>query len=553
MDIKKLSVIPGSEVSSIVGAVVVGKLPPKEQIEICVHLRHKPSSPGFPTLEEFTATPLHQRKYLSHEEFQRLHGADPADVEKIKAFGREHGIQVGEVELEHRCVHLKGTVKAMNTAFGVSLFMYKLGEKVFRAHPGPVHIPEELTDIVVGVFGLSNPEIARPHEENSEQQEPSKIEMHSEVDTSYFTGSHLAKLYNFPSDVTGKGQSIGIIALGGGYKIDCLREYFKKYVGLPMPNIIDVNVAGGHNNPGKNYGFDIETCGDIELAGAVAPGADTVVYFAPDANYFGFFKALYTAIQDKEHKNTIISISWGIKEGLKDERTKKDDNFIKLMNQLLVEAASLGITVCASSGDNGSSDIYKDPKSDMYAHVDFPGSSPWVLGCGGTRIKVEGNAIKSEVVWNDEKDNRASGGGVSAYFSCPPYQKKAGIFPKSVNQNVGVGRGVPDVAGNAVDFLIKTNEKPIENISGTSGVAPLWAGLIALLNQKLNTRLGFINPTLYEIRDSGVFRDITQGNNQVYSWVPGYSAGPGWDACTGLGTPHGKKLYEVLYKMLQKG
>jgi kumamolisin len=320
-----------------------------------------------------------------------------------------------------------------------------------------------------------------------------------------------------------------------------------------MPNIIDVNVDGGHNDPGKDYAFDTETCGDIEVLGGVAPGANIVVYFAPDASYMGFFKALYTAILDKKHKNTVISISWGVKEGLKDDRTKKDENFIKLMNQLLMEAASLGITVCASSGDFGSSDIYKDPKSDTYAHVDFPASSPWVLGCGGTRITAEGNTIKSEVVWNDGKDKGTTGGGVSAYFSCPPYQEKAGISPKSVNQNVGIGRGVPDVAANAVDYLLKVNEKPAKNISGTSAVAPLWAGLIALLNQKLNTRLGFVNPILYQIKEPGALKDITEGNNQIYSWVPGYSAGPGWDSCTGLGTPHGEKLYEVLYKMLQKG
>ena len=553
MGIKKLFKLADSVVPHVAMAKMIGKLLPEEQVEICVHLRPKPSSPQLPSLEEFTDTPLSKRKYLSHKEFQKLYGADPADVEKIKVFAREHGLHVEKVEPEHRCIHLKGTVKVMNAAFGVTLSMYKLGEEVFRAHPGPVHLPEELIGIVTGVLGLSNPEIARPHEQSSEKEESLKKKSSSEPDTPYFTGSSVASLYHFPVDTTGKGQSIGIIALGGGYKSECLKEYFEKYIGIPMPNIIDVNVDDGHNNPGAKHYFDVETCGDIEVVGAVAPGADIVVYFAPDPSYLGFFKALLTAIHDKKHKNSVISISWGTKEGTSSERGKKEDSFIKLMNLLLTEAASLGITICASSGNFGSSDVYKDPEKDRCAHVDFPGSSPWTLGCGGTRIEAEDNVIKSEVVWKNEKDKRASGGGVSAYFSCPPYQKKAGITPQSVNEGGEVGRGVPDVSGNAADYLIKTNENPVEKISGTSAVAPLWAGLIARLNQKLNTQLGFINPTLYEIRDSGVFKDITQGNNQVYSWVPGYSAGPGWDACTGLGSPNGEKLYEVLRKILQKG
>jgi kumamolisin len=157
-----------------------------------------------------------------------------------------------------------------------------------------------------------------------------------------------------------------------------------------------------------------------------------------------------------------------------------------------------------------------------------------VLGCGGTSLVSSNGVITSETVWNDGVDGGASGGGYSTTFAQPTYQ--SAITGQT-------GRGVPDVAGDAdpntgYNILV---DGQTGVIGGTSAVAPLWAGLIALLNQKLNTRLGFINPAIYALPEpNNGFNDITQGDNGTYS------AGPGWDATTGLGSPIGTTLATLL-------
>jgi kumamolisin len=157
-------------------------------------------------------------------------------------------------------------------------------------------------------------------------------------------------------------------------------------------------------------------------------------------------------------------------------------------------------------------------------------------------LKASATAISSEVVWNDGTDGGATGGGVSDHFPLPNYQESAGV-PPSANAGGRVGRGLPDVAADADPATGYTVRIDGQNtvVGGTSAVAPLWAGLIALLNQALGKPVGFLNPTLYALSSSsGVFRDITSGNNGAYS------AGRGWDACSGLGVADGTKLLTAL-------
>jgi kumamolisin len=199
--------------------------------------------------------------------------------------------------------------------------------------------------------------------------------------------------------------------------------------------------------------------------------------------------------------------------------------------------------VCCASGDDGSSDA-PESERDGRPHVDFPASSPFALACGGTNLIADGSSIASEFVWNQ---HGATGGGVSNTFARPDYQQGANV-PKSPKRKSG--RGVPDVAGNAMPgYIVRTVDGTLEPISGTSGVAPLWAGLVALLNQKRASRskppVGFINPLIYAPAVAGTFRDIVQGNNDVEG-LGKYQAGPGWDACTGLGSPDASMLIAAL-------
>ncbi len=546
--------IPGSEEPVLSKAVITGKLDPGEWIEVVLVLRFGPCDSQLELLERLTKEPSSHHEYMSHTQLETLLGSTYEDLEKIEDFAREYELSISDIDLGHRTIHLTGTAAAMEKAFDVSLCKCSSDEvdAPFRSHQGAVKIPEDLKDLVLGVLGLSNPTVVgtSKYDENIISNAQC-FKLHSAQESPYFNPREIAQLYNFPSDATGKGQTIGIIQAGGGYYREHLREYFEGYLGIPMPKITSMSVHGGHNNPGKNLMYDSEVCVDMEIVGAIAPDAHIVVYFAPDTSYLGLYEALHYAIHNKTHRESVISISWGNKE------CRNSAVFMALINQLLQEAALLGITVCASSGDYGSSNVRYSTPSDGTANVDFPASSPWVLACGGTRLYADSEkaSILKEVVWNDGILG-ATGGGVSSFFSTPDYQAEAGINPTAVNPGSRIGRGVPDVAGNAsheTGYITKVNDKSFINMGGTSAVAPMWAGLVALLNEKLNTRLGFINPLLYQIPESaGAFNRITEGNNQYVSEVPGYSAGPGWNACTGLGTPNGEKLYEALKEMLAK-
>jgi len=177
--------------------------------------------------------------------------------------------------------------------------------------------------------------------------------------------------------------------------------------------------------------------------------------------------------------------------------------------------------------------------------VDFPASSTWALACGGTTLQGSGSQISSETVWNETASNEgATGGGVSNFFALPSYQQNAGV-PANPETSF-VGRGSPDVSGNAdpvTGYQVVVDGQNIV-VGGTSAVAPLWAGLIALLNQQLGTPVGFIHPKLYALGES-VFNDITTGNNDD-SGLGYYSAQTGWDPCTGLGSPNGTALLNAL-------
>ncbi|HKO19925.1 MAG TPA: S53 family peptidase, partial [Acidobacteriaceae bacterium] len=253
-----------------------------------------------------------------------------------------------------------------------------------------------------------------------------------------------------------------------------------------------------------------------------------MVYFAPNTDQ-GFIDAISTAIHDTVNKPSVISISWGGPESSWSQQS------MTALDQACQSAAALGITITAASGDNGSSDGVTTGGN----HVDFPASSPHVLACGGTKLLGSGASIASEVTWNEDASNEGStGGGVSTVFSLPSWQANAGV-PKAGSFP---GRGVPDVSGDAdpvTGYIVRVDGQSMV-IGGTSAVAPLWAGLITLANGQNKISAGFLQPIIYSAKAKSAFRDITSGNNGSFK------AGPGWDACTGLGSPNGTVLVKLL-------
>jgi kumamolisin len=478
----------------------LGPVPTDELIDVSLYLKPRPQPTGM-TRE---ASARHR------------HTAHAPDLAQIMAFAKANGLDVLEAPLGRRLVRLRGTTAVIEQAFGTKLHAYRHGAKTFRGRTGMLRLPPDIADITEAVLGIDTRPIAEPR---------FIIRPAAQKGTSFLPNA-VAKLYNFPTDVTGAGQCIGLIELGGGYDDADTRAAFAA-MGLRPPEVVAVPVDGGANTPTPDDGADGEVALDIQVAGGAAPGAKIAVYFTVNTDA-GFVDAITTATQDATNKPDIISISWGGPESTWSAQSRN------AMTSALQDAANLNISVFVAAGDNLATDGLTDGK----AHVDFPASSPWAIGCGGTLITVTDGKISAETVWNE--GNSGTGGGISDAYPVPAFQ--SGItLPASANGG-GPGRGVPDVAGNAdpnsgYDIIVSGQTQVV---GGTSAVAPLWAGLTALINQNAATPIGFIPSKLYTA--SGVTNDITTGTNKPAGSEIGYTAGPGWDACTGLGTPDGAAL-----------
>jgi kumamolisin len=509
MDSKKV-LLKGSERRPI--GTRVGEQPDNETIEVSVILKPRERAP----------VPGQGDPPISREEFAAKYGADKGAIEKVEQFAQENDLTVSEVSAARRTVKLQGSTANMARAFGVKFDRYQYEGSQYRARTGGIQLPAELAPFVEAVLGLDNRPQAKAHFRvlGARSQQAS-----GNGDISY-SPRQVAELYDFPLDVDGTGQTVGIIELGGGYNPTDLSNYFSS-LNLNEPNVISVSVDDATNSPTNADSADGEVLLDIEVIGAVAPGATIAVYFAPNTSQ-GFQDALTTAIHDSTNNPSVISISWGSAESTWTSQA------MTAFDSAAQDAAALGVTICAASGDDGSSDGVDDGAN----HVDFPSSSPNILACGGTSLQSENGVIESETVWNDGAQGGAGGGGFSTQFPLPAWQASANITPPS-----GGGRGVPDVSGDAdpaTGYNVLVDGESLV-IGGTSAVAPLWSGLIALLNEKLGKPLGLLQPALYGLpQTSDAFNDITSGSNGAFS------AGPGWDAASGLGSPSGENLLQAL-------
>jgi kumamolisin len=505
--------LKGSERQPLPGARAVSTADPEERLQVSVILRRANANALKERVEKLSKG---AGDYLSREAFEQQFGADSADIAEIKRFAAAHNLSVVQEHAGRRTMVLSGTVAQFNAAFGVDLQRFAYPGGSYRGRVGSVQLPNELQGRVEAVLGLDNRPVAKPHFRVRQARD--------EVATS-FTPLQIASLYNFPSG-TGQGECVGIIELGGGEQAADLSAYFSALgIGSP-PNVTTISVDQGQNDPtGDPSGPDGEVMLDIEVVGAVVPQANIAVYFAPNTDA-GFLDAITTAIHDVTNKPSVISISWGGPESNWTEQS------FTAFDSAFQAAAAMGITVCVASGDNGSSDGVADGAD----HVDFPASSPHVLACGGTRLRAAGNAITDEAVWNDAPVGGSGGGGMSSFFALPTWQEGLQATRTSGGTAPLTMRGVPDVSGNAdpaTGYNVRIDGTNTV-IGGTSAVAPLWAGLIARINATNGRPIGFINPTLYAT--PAALRDITLGNNGDFA------AGPGWDACTGFGSPNGVQI-----------
>jgi kumamolisin len=510
-------VLPGSEKAAAPNAVHVKATPAKSKLTVSVIVKRK--EPLKINRRGGRATgPVR----VSRAEYKKHHAADPDAIKLVRAFAREFNLRVepDPSAVARRTVQLTGTAADMQKAFGVTLEQKTIGGAEYRVREGGIRLPALLTGAVLAVLGLDNRPQAEAH------FRVRALNTKAGAAPSSYTPVQVAEAYQFPANASGAGQTIGIIELGGGYRQTDLTAYFKT-LGLSAPGITAVLVDGGKNAPSTASSADGEVMLDIEVAGSVAAGSKIAVYFTPNTDQ-GFTDAITTAVHDTANKPSVISISWGGPESSWTQQA------MTALDAACQSAAALGITITVAAGDDGSTD------GGTGNNVDFPGSSPHVLCCGGTKLDANGATIVSEVVWNELANQEgATGGGVSTVFALPSWQANAKVPAASTSTG---GRGVPDVAGDAdptTGYTIRVDGQT-SVIGGTSAVAPLWAALAAVANQQLGAQVGFIQPAIYAAKSVSAFNDITQGNNGAFS------AGPGWDACSGLGSPIAEKLIPLL-------
>jgi kumamolisin len=525
--------LSGSERSELPGAQpAAAPLDDSQVITVTVMLRRKAAVP---------AALVQGPEIVSTTQLGDRYGADPDDAQLVADVLGGYGLTVIEFHLPSRRLKVSGTIAAMQSAFGTTLSAVSSphpdgsGHVQHRYRTGSLSVPAQLSGIITAVVGLDDRPAARPQF----RRPPafgSRAEAEDEtggadpaVKAGPLTAPQVASFYQFPAGTDGSGQTVAIIELGGGFTQSDLSTYFSG-LGLAVPSVTAVGVDGSANTPGQDADGEVEL--DIQVVGGVAPGAAQVVYFGPNTDQ-GFIDAISDAVHAAPTP-IAVSISWGMSEDQWSQQSRT------AMDSVFADAAALGVTVTVAAGDNGASD---DPGGQNSVHCDFPASSPNALACGGTKLvgNTTSYAISSEVVWNELSSNEgAGGGGVSDTFPLPVYQQSAGV-PASANGG-GSGRGVPDVAGNAdpvTGYLVVVGGRQ-QPIGGTSAVAPMWAGLIARLAQASGKRFGLFQPLLYNGVTAGVaapgFNDIVSGSNGTYH------AGPGWDACTGLGSPDGTAL-----------
>jgi len=559
---------------------------PDETVLVSIYVRRRSGVPPLPALDDYEATGLGRRKLLSRAELADRHGASPEDLKVVTDFAKASHLEVVHTDTARRLVQVSGTVAQLSRAFVVELAQYWTSKEVYRGREGAIYLPNAVADVVEGVFGLDNRRMARRMVRGST--------------AGPVTPPQVAQAYNFPNPANGaKGQTIAILEFSGptsvnptcGFAqsdIDGFIDNLNATTGsrLSTTPVKSVTVNRSKEAPGnvpggsaKNFtggDGDVEVALDIEMVVSVAQQANVVVYFAPITEQ-GWVDAVTQIVVDTTNDPSVLSISWGWSElETNADLSPKDSEpspwpfewtqqAFNKMTHAFQSAAAIGMTVLVSSGDSGSDCGEQDGK----AHVMYPASDPWVIACGGTIV----NKLSplSEDTWNDA--GGATGGGVSDLVSPVPWQANANV-PISVNADRRKGRGVPDVAGNASPnsgydlwlyghptskLKITSGEgagQPFGPVGGTSAAAPLYAALIALINAALKRRVGYLNPTLYGLGSSGVFRDINDGAGNAVSWKnedgskggpsPGYTSGAGWDACTGWGSIDGSALLSAL-------
>jgi kumamolisin len=525
----------------------------EESVAFVIALR-RPAS-----LEEFAQRVIQREvSYLSYQDFCSQFAARDTDIWLVQSWLELAGLSVDSAHSASATLRVSGSAAAVNQLLGIQLVWAEVNGSCVRTWTGEVSVPNSVESVIDHIANLST---APPYERGTKVADSLAFGTGTAVPLAPITPVQAARAYAIPTTATGAGQTIGIVQYGGGYNQQNVTDSFAA-IGLPTPVNRYVLVDGQVNSTASNYydGYSSEVMLDLFVAGSVANSATIVTYFGgPITTSTGagpsWADPINAAIHDIVNNPSVISISYGAGENSWYWTTST----VAYVDSVLVQSVALGITLVVATGDSGAGGVYNN--SYYTVQASYPATSPWVLAVGGTTLQLNtSGTIYSETVWGGVYPGYGSGGGISIYEARPSWQ--AGLVYSTAtylafaaygngSQTTATltARGIPDVAANAdpasgYTYFVGTPSTVVPApVGGTSAAAPLWAGLIAGVNQLTNTRTGFINQALYQ--NPGVLNDVTSGNNADFTQI-GYGASTGWDACTGLGTPNGQAIISLL-------
>jgi len=458
---------------------------------------------------------------ITSQEMAAKYNPTEADHQAVIDWLTSQGFTITRQDANHLAIFATGKVSAVQQAMQVSFARVTMEGKEYTSAVTAPSVPSALAPALIGINGL------QPHLHAHKHAIPrSQLHTHSLTGTDApYLPSQIAQAYNasslYGANLTGSGQTIAI-AIDTFPSTSDLTSFWQTYgISQSLNNIQLIQVVAGTLDSTSG-----EETLDTEWSSSIAPGAQVRVYAATTLAFTRLdqvYQQIYTdATTHPELGLHQMSMSYGAEEsttsggGITSSQAQTD-------TQLFANLVSAGVTLFASSGDDGN-----DPNGDGTPHVELPSGDPNVTGVGGTALTLDasGNA-SSEVVWNNSYGS--PGGGTSIFFSRPSWQTGTGLPG-------GTMRAVPDVAAvadpNTGGVVIYNGAQDV--YGGTSLSSPIWAGFCALINQARTSRglspLGLLGPRIYPLLGTGNFRDITSGSN-------GYSAGPGFDMATGLGVP----------------
>ena len=511
-------------------------------------------------------------------EFAALYAPPQEVVRALLGVAKKEGLTVVDVSEARHDIVLEGPIASFERTYKLRQREYQHELGVYRAHAEPVQLPGQLASLVQGVLGLDTIPHAHPHAARAAKTKGVRA----------LSLAELATHYRFPA-VSSPGGRVAVLEFGGGVHPEDVRSHSRAGA-VRVLRITD----GDGNDPGNaplervalreimdawNAGASlmdlsarfpdqlvdfmdtVESTMDTQIVRGLVPDAPLDLVFGPPSAD-GWRRAIYAQLgfpypgsvsgpgsSTTRTPPSVISVSWGMSE------SSWGGMSLRVLHGTLEAAVRRDVTVCCSTGDFGSRN---SPQPHALRGVNYPAASTWALACGGTALMRRAAGAHREVSWYESLlgATMAGGGGMSGHFTLPAFQ--AGV--KTPNPGATWlagrtrsfrGRWVPDVAAHAgfrPGVAMSLLGQPFAG-GGTSAATPVWAALIARLAAEFGRPLGWLTPALYQLADSGGFRDIREGHNDMdprTGKTVHYRAGPGWDPCTGLGAPDGIALLEAL-------